>query len=63
TLHQDKATLKVTNIFGLPGQERKLLSHIHKVCSNVKNQLHINICDSIIKTLEAFTYDAALKYK
>ncbi|KIK49823.1 hypothetical protein GYMLUDRAFT_51498 [Collybiopsis luxurians FD-317 M1] len=73
-IHQDRtnycelfSVVLMTNIFGLPGRERKLLSHVRKVCSNVRNQLRVDIRNSIIgnstKTLEAFTYDAAIKYK
>ncbi|KAJ3967756.1 hypothetical protein EV361DRAFT_965326 [Lentinula raphanica] len=66
-LRRDKAALKMTNIFDLPGREKRLQSVVKKVTSSVRNAYRQDIRDSItgteVKSLKAFTFDAAVKYK
>ncbi|KAJ3737979.1 hypothetical protein EV360DRAFT_58548, partial [Lentinula raphanica] len=66
-LRRDKVTLKMTNIFDLPGREKRLQSVVKKITSSVRNAFRQDIRDSITgnetKSLKTFTFGAAVKYK
>ncbi|KAJ3738265.1 hypothetical protein EV360DRAFT_90635 [Lentinula raphanica] len=66
-LRRKKTTLKMTNIFDLPGREKRLQSAVKKITSSVRNAFRQDIRDSITgsetKSLKTFTFDAAVKYK
>ncbi|KAJ3757832.1 hypothetical protein EV360DRAFT_83653 [Lentinula raphanica] len=57
----------MTNIFDLPGREKRLQSVVKKIASSVRNAFRQDLRDSItgseIKSLKTFTFDAAVKYK
>ncbi|KAJ3742654.1 hypothetical protein DFH05DRAFT_1401484 [Lentinula detonsa] len=66
-LRRDKVALKMTNVFDLPGREKRLQSVVKKITSSVRNTFRQDIRDSITgaetKSLKDFTFDAASKYK
>ncbi|KAJ7435964.1 hypothetical protein B0H11DRAFT_1755427 [Mycena galericulata] len=66
-LRDNKASMKLSNVFGNPSREKALYSLVKKTCSSVRNSFRQDIrnslCGETTSTLAVFTYASATKFK